>query len=177
MSGFNNYSLVRFPTSGSEAAIDTRVSANGTYKYRGYWRGSGAAPLVLFGNIASSFTMSRPLIKLIDGNHASQTISANRPVLRQDSIGYYAEYDGLSDSLDAYFVTAGGANCTQYKVLLGTVVRTDNVNIPSGVVTLNNVREDIRARIIVNRAPTTVEDLQLRRWIEATWQGMTAFPA
>lgn len=170
--GMPAYSLVRRPS--AIEVIDTTASANGTYTFRGYWRGSGLAPLVIQGSSSNNFTMSRPSIRRIDGNHASQTIGANRPVLRQDSIGFYAEYDGSNDSLDAYFVTAGGASCTQYKVLLGTVVRTDNVNIPSGVVTLNSAREDIRARIIINRAPDPVEDVQLRRWIEATWKGVIA---
>lgn len=168
--GMLAYSLVRFPATAE--VISTFVSANGTYKFRGYWRNSGTSPLVLYGGAANSFTMSRPVVRRIDGNHASQTIGANRPLLRQDSIGFYAHYNGSGHQLDAYFLTAPGANCTQYKVGLSSVTRTDGLSIGSGVVTLNNQREDIRARIIVNRAPTPEEDAMVRLWISANFGGI-----
>lgn len=174
--GVDNYSLRQFPDSSS--IIITRVaSANGTYKFRGYWRHAASSPtyptfLYLYGAATNNFTLSGITAKRIDGNHASQASNALRPILQQDSIGFYAYYNGSGHQLDAYFLTAPGANCTQYKVGLSSVTRTDGLSIGSGVVTLNNQREDIRARIIINRAPTAEEDARIRLWISANFGGI-----
>lgn len=172
MGGVESYPLRVYPD--SVTIIPTRVgSSNGTYKFRGYWRDSGVpAYLYLYGAATNNFTLSDITAKRIDGNHASQIAGSKRPILQQDSIGFYAYYNGVGHQLDAYFLTAPGANCTQYKVGLSSVTRTDGLSIGAGVVTLNNQREDIRARIIVNRAPTAEEDAKIRLWISANFGGI-----
>lgn len=169
--GIQFYPLRLFPD--SSTAINTLVAANGTYKFMGYWREVGnPSYLYLYGAATNNFTLSDITAKRIDGNHAHQASNAQRPILQQDSIGFYAYYNGSGHRLDAYFLTAPGANCTQYKVGLSSVTRTDGLSIGAGVVTLNNQREDIRAHVIVNRAPTAEEDAKIRLWISANFGGI-----
>lgn len=162
--GMSAYSLVRFPT--TTEAISTTVSANGTYKFRGYWRGSGFAPLVLYAAPSNSFTMSRPVVRRIDGNHGTQTVSSARPALQyvQDNRpGWALKFDLFDDALTMYSVTPAGAGCTVYIAGLTSVTRVDGVTIGNQY-TLTGYQY-VRRVIALTRSPTASEDARIRKYL------------
>ena len=57
-----------------------------------------------------------------NGNHATQTVSASRPVLRQDaSSNYYLEFDGVDDFLSVPVVNISGSGSVHAGVLSQSV--------------------------------------------------------
>lgn len=168
--GVDNYPLRLTPDSAT--TVITRIaSANGTYKFRGYWRhaaGSPASPsyLHLYGAATNGFTLSDITAKRIDGNHAFQTVSAARPVLQyltDNRPGWAFKFDMIDDALILYSVTPAGAGCTLYLVGLTSVTRVDGATIGNQY-TLTGYQY-VRRVIALTRAPTASEDARIRNYL------------
>lgn len=69
---------------GTGTLLDTRITASGTYRFMGYWRGGGASDgrtIGILGRGTNSFVVSNLSVRELPGNHAYQTTTASRPTL------------------------------------------------------------------------------------------------
>lgn len=162
--GIDSGTLSSLPNDTAGAgAIDTRVTANGTYTFRGFWRGGGnvnGRTLVLLGRGSANFTLTINEISEILGNHQIQASPGLRP-LHQTGPKRLV-FDGVDDVLNTAFTTALGVNCTVGRAIPGTgAVITSGVNI--GTTFADNVTAG--ALLIADRALTAAEDALWRAYL------------
>ena len=72
-----------------------------TYSYEVFYKASttGSVNLSFDSNAAHDLYIDNVSIVEVTGNHATQTTTANKPVLRVTGGKYYGEFDGINDSL------------------------------------------------------------------------------
>lgn len=78
----------------------TIKTANGTYTET-ITHAAGSGLLRFITNGASvTLNIDNVTVNVVEGNHAFQTVTASKPILRQDANGfYYLEHDGLDDQM------------------------------------------------------------------------------
>lgn len=87
-----------YGTGGNDGVLG--IPSAGTYKFKMKAR-SDATGLIGFSASSTSLKIDSVSVKEIAGNHAYQTASASRPILRQNAStgAYYLEFDGSDDFL------------------------------------------------------------------------------
>jgi len=104
-------------------------------------------------------------VKKITGNHASQSTTASRPVLANNTqTKPYRNFDAVDDSMGTTFPSSLGSSCT---VARADPTTGSSILTAQTIGTSYSASADDCALIIVNRALTTQETTDLTAWLNA----------
>ena len=102
--------------------VETRITANGEYRFFGYWRGGGSVDgrtIPILGRGTNSFTITNISVRELPGNHAYQTTSGARLTLK--GTPNYVNFDGLDDHM---LIASGGGGTAGFFLSVGIVAPT-----------------------------------------------------
>lgn len=117
-----------------------------------------------FNNIGDTVILDNVSVKLISGNHASQSTAASRPLKTSTGLSKWIDYDAVDDALNVTFPSSLGSNCTVCRANVGgapTILTGQTIG------TSYASSADHAGLIIVNRALTGQETTDVTAWLTA----------
>ena len=152
---------------GSSPAYNSgNIAASGTYTLT-LPCGGGTPNRIFFASNASTVTnfigsITNISVKRLPGNHANQSTAGKRPLLKNNGVANYADFDAVDDELVATFPSSLGSSCTVAKSIPGV-----GASILTGqtIGTTYTISSDICALVITNDALTADETAKLTAYL------------